>query len=258
MTGEGLRLERDGAVVTLVLNRPQRQNAIDRATWHSLARRCEELDHDSETRAVIIRGEGAAFSAGADISEFAEVFADEAAAGAYNELVQDALGRLERLTKPTLAQIQGNCIGGGCALAVACDLRFAADDARFGITPARLGLAYSLGDVRRLAALVGPACAKDLLFSARLMGAEEAQRVGLVDRLAPAQRLGAAVHDYACNLVRLSGNSQRLMKAMLGLIASGQVEEDAHSRELRDGAVSHPDFLEGRQAFMERRPPRFA
>jgi enoyl-CoA hydratase/carnithine racemase len=258
MTGEGLRLERDGAVVTLVLNRPQRQNAIDRATWHGLAQRCEELDHDRETRVVVIRGEGGAFSAGADISEFAEVFADEAAAGTYNELVQDALGRLERLSKPTVAQIQGNCIGGGCALAVACDLRFAADDARFGVTPARLGLAYSLGDVRRLAALVGPACAKDLLFSARLMGAEEAQRVGLVDHLVPAPRLGGTVQDYAWNLVRLSGNSQRLIKSMLGLLATGQVEEDAHSRALRDGAVAHPDFLEGREAFMERRPPRFA
>ena len=257
MTDEGLRLERDGAVVTLVLNRPQRQNAVDRATWRSLAQRCEELDHDRETRVVVIRGEGAAFSAGADISEFFDVFADEVAAHAYNELVQDALGRLERLTKPTLAQIHGNCIGGGCALAVACDLRFAADDARFGITPARLGLAYSLGDLRRLAALVGPACAKDLLFSARLMDPEEARRVGFVNCVVPGQELGSAVQDYARNLVRLSGNSQRLIKTMLGLIAAGQLEENSASRALRDGAVSHPDFLEGRQAFMERRPPRF-
>lgn len=257
MTDEGLRLERDGTVVTLVLNRPQRQNAIDRSTWRSLAQRCEELDHDRETRVVVIRGEGTAFSAGADIGEFAEVFADEAAALTYNELVQDALGRLERLSKPTLAQIQGNCIGGGCALAVACDLRFAADGARLGITPARLGLAYSLGDVRRLSALVGPATAKDLLFSARLMEAAEAQRVGLVDRVVPNHEVNTTVRDYARSIAGLSGNSQRLIKFMFGLLASGQAEDDAHSRALRDEAVLHADFLEGRQAFLERRPPRF-
>lgn len=258
MTNEGLRLERDGVVVTLVLNRPQRQNAIDRATWLTLAQRCEELDHDPVTRVIVVRGEGTAFSAGADIGEFAEVFADEQMARAYNDIVQDALGRLERLSKPTLAQIQGNCIGGGCALAVACDLRFAAEGAKLGITPARLGLAYSLGDVRRLAALVGPARAKDLLFSARLMEAEEALRAGLIDRVVPSSELDAAVRDYAGSLAQRSGNSQRLIKSMLDLVASGQVHENAQSRALRDGAVSHPDFLEGRQAFMERRPPRFA
>jgi enoyl-CoA hydratase/carnithine racemase len=258
MTNESLRLERNGAVVTLVLNRPQRQNAIDRATWLSLARCCDELDQDSGTRAVILRGEGTAFSSGADISEFAEVFADEQAAHAYNELVQDALGRLERLTKPTIAQIHGNCIGGGCALAVACDLRFAADGAKLGITPARLGLAYSLGDLRRLAALIGPATAKDLLFSARLMSSAEALKIKLVDRIVPDDELEVAVHDYARSIAQLSGSSHSLIKALLGLIASGQIEENAHSRSLRDGAVSHPDFLEGRQAFLERRRPRFA
>ncbi|MGE3294283.1 MAG: enoyl-CoA hydratase/isomerase family protein [Geminicoccaceae bacterium] len=258
MTSDSLRLERNGAVLTLVLNRPQRQNAIDRATWVSLARCCEELDQDPGTRAVILRGEGAAFSSGADIREFAEVFADEGAAHAYNELVQNALGRLERLTKPTIAQIHGNCIGGGCALAIACDLRFAADGAKLGITPARLGLAYSLGDVRRLAALVGPARAKDLLFSARLMGSAEAQKIGLVDHVVPGHELEAAVHDYARGIAQLSGNSHRVIKALLGLVASGQMEENAHTRALRDGAVSHPDFLEGRRAFLERRPPCFA
>lgn len=257
MDDEGLRLEREEAVVTLVLNRPQRQNAIDQATWRRLAWWCEELDHDPGARVVIIRGEGATFSAGADIGEFAEVFADERAARAYNELVQDALGRLERLTKPTIAQIHGNCIGGGCALAVACDLRFAADRARLGITPARLGLAYSLGDVRRLAALVGPARAKDLLLSARLMEAAEAQRIGLLDRTVSSHELDRTVRDYARDIAQLSGNSQRLIKVMCGLVASGQAEDDAHSRALRDEAVLHPDFLEGRQAFLERRPPRF-
>jgi len=258
MTDGSLRLDRDGAVATLVLDRPSRQNAIDRATWRSLAQRCQELERDSATRVVIVRGEGSAFSAGADIGEFPEVFADEAAAHAYNELVQDALGRLERLSKPTLAQIHGNCLGGGCGLAVACDLRFAAEGARLGLTPAKLGLAYSLGDVRRLVAVVGPPHAKDLLFSARLVDASEALGLGLVDQVVPATELAARVREYADDLVRLSGSSQRRIKAMFGMIASGRLEEDADSRALRDGAAVHPDFLEGRRAFQERRPPRFA
>jgi enoyl-CoA hydratase/carnithine racemase len=145
-----------------------RQNGISRAIWRALAQRCGELARDQGVRMVVLRGAGAAFSASADIGEFAQVFADRQAAHAYNELVQDAIGRLERLGRRIIAQIGGNCIGGGCALAVACDLCFAVADMPMGITPARLGLVgYSLGDVRRLIALVGPARAKDLLCSTR-------------------------------------------------------------------------------------------
>ncbi len=252
-----LRLERDGAVARIVLARPERQNAIGAAMWQALAGFCSELEHDHQVRMVVVSGEGGTFSAGADIGEFARVFADRDAAQDYNELVQDALGRLEKLPQPTIAQITGNCIGGGCALAVACDLRFAADDARLGITPARLGLAYALGDVRRLVGLIGVARAKDLLFSGRLMGASEALRLGLLDRMVAADQLAAEVSAYAHSLGALSGNSQRSIKAMIRLVAQGQRDEDDVSRDLRDGAIEHPDFAEGRSAFLARRPPRF-
>jgi enoyl-CoA hydratase/carnithine racemase len=257
MAEAGLRLERDGAVAALVLARPERRNAIDSATWRALADKCGELEADPAVRVVVLRGDGGTFSAGADIGEFGRVFADEVAARAYNELVQGALERLERLGKPTVAAVEGDCIGGGCALAVACDLRFAAEGARLGITPARLGLAYALGDVRRLTDLVGPARAKDLLFSARLVAAGEALRLGLVDRVLPAGELAGAVRDYADALCALSGNSQRLIKAVVGSVLRGQREETAGSRALRDGAVGHPDFAEGRAAFLEKRAPRF-
>ncbi len=253
----GLRLERAGAVAELVLARPERQNAIGRATWRALAEHCLALDADPTVRVVVVRGEPPSFSAGADIAEFAEVFADASAAHAYNELVQLALNRLEQLGKPTIAQIGGSCIGGGCGLAVACDLRFAASDARFGITPAKLGLAYSLGDVRRLVNLIGPARAKDLLFSARLIDAQEALRLGLVERVVPPDELTGAVHAYAQTLLTLSGNSQRLIKQITGLVLGGAVDESTASRALRDSAVGHPDFAEGRRAFLEKRRPRF-
>lgn len=257
MAEEGLRLEIDGAVAQLVLARPSRQNAISQAMWRALAGHCQALAADPTVRVVVVRGEPPAFSAGADIAEFPHVFADEASAHAYNELVQDALGRLEQLGKPTIARIEGNCIGGGCGLALACDLRFVASDARFGITPAKLGLAYSLGDIRRLLNLVGPARGKDMLFSARLLDAQEALRIGLVDRVVPAEELATVVDDYVRSLLALSGSSQRLIKQLAAMVVSGATEETAESRALRDGAVSHPDFIEGRQAFLDKRRPRF-
>jgi enoyl-CoA hydratase/carnithine racemase len=258
MADAPLKLERDGPIASLVLDRPDKQNAISRAVWQALGERCREIEADDGIRVVLVRGAPPVFSAGADIAEFEEVFADETAAHAYNELVQDALGRLERLAKPTIAQIQGSCIGGGCGLAVACDLRFAARDARFGITPARLGLAYALGDVRRLAQLVGPARAKDILFSARFLDAEEALLIGLVDRVMEVGELEDATRAYARSLVGLSGNSQRSIKRIAQMVLDGAVAETDASRRLRDGAVSHPDFAEGRRAFVEKRRPRFA
>jgi enoyl-CoA hydratase/carnithine racemase len=253
-----LRLELDGQVATLVLARRERQNAIGSAMWQALAGYCDRLQGMPEVRVVVVHGEGGVFSAGADIGEFTQVFADRGTAHDYNELVQDALGRVERLPQPTIAQITGNCIGGGCALAVACDLRFAAEDARLGITPARLGLAYALGDIRRLAALIGPARTKDLLFSARLVGAGEALRLGLVDRVTETGALESEVGGYVRSLCTLSGSSQRAIKAIARLVGLGQCQEDDASRALRDAAVEDPDFAEGRAAFLAKRPPRFS
>ena len=258
MDETGLRLEREGGVARLVLARPDKQNAISRGMWQALADHADELSADATLRAVIVTGEPPMFSAGADIAEFAQVFKDEAAAHAYNELVQATMARIERLPVPVIAEIRGSCIGGGCGLALACDLRFAAAGSRLGITPARLGLAYSLGDVKRLTDLVGPARAKDILFSARLLDAEEALRIGLIDRVLPEDGLAAAVAGYVQGLAALSGNSQRLMKRIVRLILDGQTGETAASRALRDGAVAHADFAEGRGAFLAKRRPRFA
>lgn len=258
MDGTGLRLEREGSVARLVLARPDKQNAISRAMWRALLDHATELAADPTVRAVIVTGAPPVFSAGADIAEFAHVFQDEGAAQAYNELVQAAMAAIERLPVPVIAEIRGSCIGGGCGLALACDLRFAATDARLGITPARLGLAYSLGDVKRLMDLVGPARAKDILFSARLLDAEEAGAIGLVDRVLPPEELSQGVAAYVQGLTTLSGSSQRLIKQIVRLVLSGQVEEDAASRALRDGAVAHADFAEGKSAFLAKRRPRFA
>lgn len=256
--GDGVRLERDGTgIVAIVLDRLEKQNAISSAMWRALARHCDAIEADPSVRVVIVRGAPPAFSAGADIAEFPDVFADKEAARRYNDLVQDALARLERVSVPVIAQVAGSCIGGGCGLALACDLRMAAADACFGITPARLGLAYSLGDVKRLVDLVGPARAKDILFSARLLDAEEALRIGLVDRVISPEELDGTVRAYARSLLDLSGSSHRRIKRIVRLVLDGAVAETEESRTLRDRAVSHPDFVEGRRAFLEKRRPRF-
>lgn len=258
MSGSGLRVGRKGRLAELVLDRPGKQNAIDARLWGALADAAEALAGDAEVRVVTLRGEPPAFSAGGDIGEFATVFADAAAAQAYNDRVQRAMAAIEALPMPVVAAVAGNCIGGGCGLALACDLRFAASDARFAITPARLGLAYALGDLRRLTLLVGPARAKDLLFSARNLDANEALAIGLVDRVVATDELATAVAAYADRLLELSGNSQRLVKQLTRRVLAGQLEEDGPSRGLRDGAVSSSDFAEGLRAFLERRPPRFS
>lgn len=257
MDEQHLRLERHGARMDLILARPERQNAINVAMWRALAVHAEALAADETIGVVVLRGEPPAFSSGADIAEFEQVFAGEAQAAAYNDLVQTAMACLEALPVPTIAQVTGSCIGGGCGLALACDLRFSADNARFGITPARLGLAYSLGDVKRLVDLAGPACAKDLLFSARLIDAEEALRLGLIDRMVPAAALDEVVRTYVDSLLAVSGSSQRRIKAIARLVLDGAVTETRESRRLRDAAVLDADFLEGKRAFLEKRRPRF-
>jgi enoyl-CoA hydratase/carnithine racemase len=258
MGEDGLRLEREDTIARLVLARPGKRNAVSSGTWRALAAHATELADDPAVRVVVVTGDPPSFSAGADVAEFAAVFADEASAAAYNELVQDAMARLERLPTPTVAEIRGDCVGGGCGLALACDLRFCAEDARFAVTPARLGLAYGLGDVKRLIDLVGPSRAKDILFSARPLDAAEALRIGLVDRVVPPDQLARAVRTYAATLQDLSGNSQRLIKRIARLVLDGASEETEESRCLRDSAVAHADFVEGRRAFLEKRRPRFS
>ena len=246
------------AVAEIVLNRPGKRNALGAASWQALLDACAGLAADPTVRVVVVRGAPPAFSAGADIAEFGEVFRDAAAAATYNDLVQAALGAVERLEMPTIAMIAGDCVGGGCGLALACDLRFAAEGARLGITPARLGLAYTLADTRRLVDLVGPARAKDILFSARLLGAAEAHRIGLIDRLLPDDGgLEAAVRDYAGALAANAAYSLRAIKRTVRMIAAGTRDDTPETRRWCDEAVEGPDFAEGWRAFLEKRRPVF-
>lgn len=254
-----LLLVRRGAIATVVLNRPERRNAVNQAMWRALPALMAAIEADPAVRVTILRGAGGTFSAGADIAEFAEVYADAGAAERYNELVRAAQKAFRDLPRPTLALVEGACVGGGCGLALACDLRFAAADARFGITPAKLGLAYSLPDTLQLVEKVGAAAAKDLLFSARLIGAPEALAISLVDRVAAPDALEAEAQAYAENLAALSQTTIRTAKTMVNAASDALAEELApRFKALFDAAFTGADFAEGRSAFLEKRPPNFS
>lgn len=256
--GEDLTCVRDGPVVHVVLNRPAKHNAINAAMWERIGPLTAELDADPSVRLVVFRGAGdAAFSAGADISEFREIYADPERTRRQNAVIRGAQLAVEGMAKPTLAVIQGACVGGGCGLALACDLRFAATRARFGITPSKLGLVYSLPDSRRLVALVGPSRAKDMLFSGRLLDADEALAIGLVDRVWDEGTLETSGADYARALLANSSGSIAAAKEMINSLSGVLPQSDERLEARFAASFSSADFAEGNAAFTHKRTPKF-
>jgi enoyl-CoA hydratase/carnithine racemase len=258
LAGGALTVTRAGPVATVALNRPEARNALTRAMWQALPPLAADLAADPSVRAVILRGAGErAFSGGADIAEFPEVYATAEAARAYNDDVRAGQDAVARMPKPVIAAVLGACVGGGCGLAIACDLRFAGAGARFAIPPARLGAAYSFADVKQLVELVGPARAKDMLFSGRMVPADEAWRIGLADRAVPDAEVIAAAESYAAGIAELSAASLEAAKRMVQAVRDGVADETPELRRLFDDTFAGPDFAEGYAAFLEKRRPRF-
>ena len=258
MTEAAIDLTTDGPVATIVLNRPSKRNALNEAMWRAITARAGEIAIDDTIKVLILRGgDPTAFSAGADIAEFARVHASPRTADAYRQVVSDAYEAIAGLCKPTIALIQGICFGGGCALSLCCDLRYADPSARFCIPPAKLGLVYSFKETKRLADLVGPAKAKEMLMGARVVDAEEAFRVGLVTRLFNGDDLETETLAFARRLSELSGATISAVKIMMAEIADGATAETAISRRLVTGQFESGDYVEGRRAFLEKRKPRF-
>lgn len=253
-----LRLIGTGPVATLELNQPDRHNAVSSAMWQALPEAVGAIEADAAIRVVLVRGAGGrAFSAGADISEFATLYADPERTAAYNAAVRAGQASLRHLERPVIAVVDGVCVGGGCGIALACDLRFASSAARFAITPARLGLAYSYADTAQLVEKVGPACAKDILFSGRMLAADEALAIGLIDRVVAPEELEGVVRNYAEDLALLSQTSIRAAKAIVNMLVDDGATAPAEAARLADAAFAGADFREGFQAFMEKRKPRF-
>ena len=249
----------EGRVGTIVINRPEKRNAFTRSMWVRLGALIAELEADAAVRVIVLRSsDDRAFSSGADITEFREVRADERTARAYDEVVRETESRLARCVKPTIAMISGFCVGGGCELAVACDFRFAAADSTFGITPANLGLVYSLAATKRLVDLVGPANAKSMLMSAQLFDGRRALSMGLVTVLCSASELEGSTHEFAQLLASKAQRTVQGAKRIIGLILEGAVTDNDESIALQREAYASDDYREGVEAFIARRKPSFS
>ncbi|SDX90430.1 Enoyl-CoA hydratase/carnithine racemase [Micromonospora pattaloongensis] len=253
--GDFVRVEINDGIATIRLERPP-MNALNTQVQEGLRAAAAQTGADPEVRAVIVYGGEKVFAAGADIKEMADMsYVDMSARAAHLSSAFDAIARIP---KPVVAAITGYALGGGCELALACDWRVVADDAKLGQPEIKLGIIPGAGGTQRLARLVGPARAKDLIFSGRMVDAEEALRIGLADRVVPA----AEVYDAAVALVGpyVNGPAQALRAAKLAV--DGGLELDlasglAWESQLFAGLFATEDKREGMTAFVEKRKPDF-
>lgn len=254
-TADPIRVTHDGSVATIWLNRPAKRNAMNYAMWVLLQEAASQLAADRNVRVVALRGAGDHFCAGADITEL--TIARAAGERPFAEVVAAAEAALADLPKPTIAFISGDCIGGGCSLAIDCDIRVATATARFGITPAKLGVVYPSGALERAMHLLGPAVTKRLLFTGDLISSAEALRVGLVDEIIGAAEGEERLATLTGVLAARSLLTQAATKSMVAEVASHGHVPPAAQRHWADVAAEAPDMAEGVAAFVEKRPARF-
>lgn len=249
----------EDAVGWMIFNNPARRNAVSLDMWAAVPAILDRFEADPAVRVIVLRGEGdKAFVAGADISQFEQQRSSREGVAQYDAVSKQAALRLEQTEKPTIAMIRGFCIGGGVGLAADCDLRIAADDAKFGVPAARLGLGYGAEGVKRLMNLVGPANTREIFYTARHFTAAEGLAMGFFNRVTPADALEPYVRSY-CAMI--AANAPLTLKALKRTVAelsrsSGVEDRDLCARLVRD-CFDSEDYIEGRRAFMEKRQPVF-
>ena len=252
-----LRVERDGPVGRLVLDNPQRRNAINADMWRAIPPAIASFNADDAIRCIVIRGEGTqAFAAGADISEFESNRSSQDQVEEYEASTTAAHFAIETAPKPVIALIHGFCVGGGMALALSCDLRYADASSRFAVPAARLGLGYGVHGTGRLVATVGHAAAREIMFSARRYDCTEALTMGLVNRVLPDAGLDAYVQQVASDFASNAPMTIAASKAVINALVepAGDFSE-VQAAILR--CMKSEDYIEGRRAFMEKRKPVF-
>jgi enoyl-CoA hydratase len=249
---------RDG-VGWITFNQPERRNAMSLDMWTGLGLAAESFERDPAVRVVVMRGAGGqAFVSGADISEFEAHRADASQKKSYDDIAARGHAGLANLSKPLIAMIDGYCVGGGMAIALAADIRFATSGSRFAIPAARLGLGYDYRGLAALARLVGPSVAKDILFSARFIEADEALRLGLLNFVVDAAQLEAQVGAYAERIAANAPLTVHAAKAAVQLFERyADAQDSAQVAALVARCFDSDDYKEGRRAFLEKRPPRF-
>ena len=258
MTGS-ITAHKDGAIGWLVIDQPAKRNAVNFAMWKAIPEVLGEFEADPEVRVIVLRGAGeAAFSAGADISEFEAVRATPEQVAAYDSAGDGAGARLHTVAKPTIAMIHGFCVGGGMGIALDCDIRIAGESARFGIPAAKLGIGYDHMGVGRLIDIVGPSFAKEIFYTARQFTAAEAQAMGFTNRVVPDTGLEQAVRDTCATIAANAPLSQHCIKTTVNELTKGDGAPDFElCNELLRRCFESEDYIEGRRAFMEKRKPEF-
>ena len=241
-----------GGIATVVFDRPEARNAMTWAMYGALASACEQIASDDSVRVAVFRGAGGAFVAGTDIQQFTS-FAGADDGIAYEKRIDAAIAQIEDLPKPVIAVVEGFCVGGGLAIASACDFRIAATGARFGVPIARtLGNCLSVGNVARLVAGFGAGRTKRMLMLAEMIGAEEAQACGFVDVLAEAGELDAKLADMCKRLLSHAPITMRAAKEAIRRIRTANLPDGS---DLIRAAYGSADFKEGVAAFLAKRPP---
>ena len=254
---ETVLLERDGHVATVVLNRPEKLNALNKATWRRLGETVAELSADPSLRCLVLRGAGGkAFASGADISEFEAERADPAAARAYAEATEAAMSAIGACVHPTVALIEGACIGGGLEIAMRCDLRICGRSSRFGIPSNRLGLVIGYAELEALMAAVGRARALEILLEARIFDAEEAYEKGLVQRVVDDAEVAAEAYASAARIAAGAPLVNRWHKKFMRRLGTPEPLSGAE-REEALACFGTADYGEGWRAFLAKRRPQF-
>jgi enoyl-CoA hydratase/carnithine racemase len=256
---DALQLEIDGPVARIAFNRADKRNAISQAMWEAFPRLVEAAVAERGVRALVIQSATPAmFSAGADIGEFAEKARDPVWQAGNRQALRGAQLAISRAPVPTLAIVDGDCVGAGCGVALACDMRIASSRARFGITPAKLGLVYPLHDIKLLVDLVGPGQARRILYTGELLSADEALVIGLIEMGTTVEALSREAELLIARIAENAPSSTTALKGLVRRVLDGDRDDDAASAAIFDGAFAGADFAEGLAAFAARRKPVFA
>jgi enoyl-CoA hydratase len=253
-------VDRQPPITTVTINRPNQRNAISYPMWGELSRLLASLDADRHIRVVVITGAGEeAFSAGADIQDFGKYRADSSKGRVYNDAVNGLLATLSDMATPTISMVQGFAVGGGCEMAIATDLRIAAEGSRLGIPVARLGITIGHREMQGLVNLVGKGNALYILLSARLLDAQEALGIGLVNQVVPPDELRPYTYRLANEIASLAPLSHAVNKRTLKQVLAkpSLLELTPEEADLPLTQFDTLDYQEGYRAFLEKRRPRF-
>jgi enoyl-CoA hydratase len=250
---------KEGGVGIVTFNNPERHNAVSLEMWEATTSMLNGFAADPDIRVVVLTGAGGkAFVSGADISKFGSERSTIEAVRAYNTKTDATYASIAEFPKPTIAMIQGYCIGGGLGLATCCDLRIASDNSRFAVPAAKLGLGYGYTGLKRLVDIVGPSFAKEIFYTARQFDAEEARVMGLVNRVVPAAELETYVKSITDMISANAPLTIKAVKYTVGEIVKDESKKNiARSAELVEQCFASRDYTEGRTAFMEKRKPVF-